>query len=144
MLWCAGICVLAAKIAVIPTNRQSPQIPNGTAICVTELEVAGRAWQAGRFLLKILKKILALDPLPDILWRLAPVGMVCLTERGLFMQSGLTAEVDFIEELRLRRWARENYVPANQRKGSWHPVVHDEMVKKDIEADLEELTPQYA
>jgi hypothetical protein len=44
------------------------------------------------------------------------------------------AELDFIEELRLRRWAREHYVPHSLREKSWHPVVHDEMEKKDHEA----------
>jgi hypothetical protein len=44
------------------------------------------------------------------------------------------AELDFIEELRLRRWARENYVPPAERKNSWHPIVHQEMEKKDLEA----------
>jgi hypothetical protein len=42
-------------------------------------------------------------------------------------------EMDLIEELRLRRWAREHYVPAEQRDRAWHPVVHDEMRKKDNE-----------
>jgi hypothetical protein len=42
-------------------------------------------------------------------------------------------DIDFIEELRLRRWARENYVPVPQRERSWHPVVIDEMSKKDVE-----------
>jgi hypothetical protein len=42
-------------------------------------------------------------------------------------------EMDLIEELRLRRWAREHYVPVEQRDRSWHPVVHDEMKKKDNE-----------
>ena len=42
-------------------------------------------------------------------------------------------DIDFIEELRLRRWARENYVPAPQRQRNWHPVVIDEMSKKDGE-----------
>lgn len=42
-------------------------------------------------------------------------------------------EVDFIEELRLRRWARENYVPPHQREQSWHPVILDEMDCKDRE-----------
>ena len=50
------------------------------------------------------------------------------------MSSGVL-ELDFIEELRLRRWARENYVPPTQRQHSWHPVVHEEMEKKDDEAD---------
>jgi hypothetical protein len=43
-------------------------------------------------------------------------------------------DLDFIEELRLRRWARENYVPRNGRQTTWHPVVHEEMEKKDLEA----------
>ncbi len=48
------------------------------------------------------------------------------------MGSGLM-EMDLIEELRLRRWARENYVPVDRRERSWHPVIHDEMSKKDVE-----------
>ena len=48
------------------------------------------------------------------------------------MQATLAlADIDFIEELRLRRWARENYVPTDEREGSWHPVVLDEMRSKD-------------
>jgi hypothetical protein len=46
----------------------------------------------------------------------------------------MMTELDFIEELRLRRWARENYVPRNGRQNTWHPVVHEEMEKKDLEA----------
>ncbi len=42
-------------------------------------------------------------------------------------------EMDLIEELRLRRWAREHYVPLHERERSWHTVVHDEMKKKDHE-----------
>jgi hypothetical protein len=49
------------------------------------------------------------------------------------MLSSVAAEVDFIEELRLRRWAREHYVPRNQREMSWHPVILDEMDRKDHE-----------
>ena len=49
------------------------------------------------------------------------------------MLSGVAAEVDFIEELRLRRWARENYVPPGRRELSWHPVILDEMNRKDVE-----------
>lgn len=51
------------------------------------------------------------------------------------MGSSVLADLDFIQELRLRRWARENYVPPDQRDSSWHPVVHEEMAKKDLEAD---------
>ncbi len=53
-------------------------------------------------------------------------------------------DLDFIEELRLRRWAREHYVPVDQRKPSWHPVIHEEMEKKDLEAGLSPATPTYA
>ena len=42
-------------------------------------------------------------------------------------------EVDFIEELRLRRWARENYRPTEGRESNLHPVVLDEMTRKDSE-----------
>ncbi len=48
------------------------------------------------------------------------------------MSSGVL-EVDLIEELRLRRWARENYVPPEKRQRNWHPIVHEEMKKKDHE-----------
>ncbi|MGL4552498.1 MAG: hypothetical protein ACRC33_15095 [Gemmataceae bacterium] len=51
------------------------------------------------------------------------------------MQSSVGTELDFIEELRLRRWARENYVPADRRTAEWHSVVLDEMVRKDRELD---------
>ena len=53
-------------------------------------------------------------------------------------------EVDFIEELRLRRWARENYVPRPDRNATWHPIVREEMARKDCETDVEETAPQYA
>ena len=43
-------------------------------------------------------------------------------------------DVDILKELRLRRWARENYVPAEDRPNSWHPIVLDEMSAKDAEA----------
>lgn len=45
----------------------------------------------------------------------------------------MSAEIDFIEELRLRRWAREHYVSAERRETAWHPVVIDEMRRKDRE-----------
>jgi hypothetical protein len=47
--------------------------------------------------------------------------------------SGTQADVDLIEELRLRRWARENYVPANEREPGWHPIILEEMRRKDRE-----------
>lgn len=59
------------------------------------------------------------------------------------MMSGVLAQIDFIEELRLRRWARENHVPPEHRERSWHPVVHEEMDKKDREQETAD-TPAYA
>jgi hypothetical protein len=55
-----------------------------------------------------------------------------ISVRGAFMSHGVL-EMDLIEELRLRRWARENYVPPERRDRTWHPVIHDEMKKKDGE-----------
>lgn len=58
--------------------------------------------------------------------------------------------LDLIEELRLRRWARENYVPSAERQADWHTVIHDEMLRRDLEqrppdacrrADLVPLMP---
>jgi hypothetical protein len=45
----------------------------------------------------------------------------------------MASEVDFIEELRLRRWARENYTAPGRREHSWHFVILDEMNRKDAE-----------
>jgi hypothetical protein len=60
------------------------------------------------------------------------------------MTVSVMAELDFIEELRLRRWAREHYVPRGQRKQTWHPVVHEEMEKKDKESGPRTVSPAYA
>jgi hypothetical protein len=51
------------------------------------------------------------------------------------MPTSVGAEVDFIEELKLRRWAREHYVPTDRRENSWHPLVLDEMRRKDLERE---------
>ncbi|MCI0684785.1 MAG: hypothetical protein L0Y71_22025 [Gemmataceae bacterium] len=48
-----------------------------------------------------------------------------------------------IEELKMRRWARENYVPKNERPHSWHPVVHEEMEKKDYEGAIPLASPKF-
>jgi len=42
-------------------------------------------------------------------------------------------EVDPVEEIRLRTWARKNYAPTPERDDNWHPVVLDEMNRKDSE-----------
>jgi hypothetical protein len=42
------------------------------------------------------------------------------------------APIDLIEELRLRRWAREHDVPPGAREGL-HPVIVDELRRKESE-----------
>ena len=58
--------------------------------------------------------------------------------------SSSVLDLDIVEELRMRRWARENYVPVEQRKPSWHPIVHEEMEKKDRESGSSPVAPAYA
>ncbi|MGE3316753.1 MAG: hypothetical protein AB7O26_16670 [Planctomycetaceae bacterium] len=43
------------------------------------------------------------------------------------------ANVDPVEEIRLRTWARRHYKPASQRDDNLHPVILDEMLRKDQE-----------
>ncbi|MBX3440210.1 MAG: hypothetical protein KF861_22160 [Planctomycetaceae bacterium] len=50
------------------------------------------------------------------------------------------ASVDFIEELRLRRLAREAYVPANDRSGL-HPILLDELARMDAEGVIMPFSP---
>lgn len=40
---------------------------------------------------------------------------------------------DPIEEMRLRTWARQNYMPRELRDHSWHPIILEEMQNKDRE-----------
>lgn len=47
-----------------------------------------------------------------------------------------TLSVDFVEEMRLRTWARRNYAPRDQRDRQWHPVVIDEMRRIDEEQSV--------
>lgn len=52
---------------------------------------------------------------------------------------------DPVKELRLRAWARANYVPVSGRSSSWHPLVLDEMSRRDAEQIRESsYTPQSA
>ncbi len=60
------------------------------------------------------------------------------------MSSSTLRDIDFIEELRLRRWARENYVPDVRRDEEWHPIVLEEMSRKDEESYLSDASPSYA
>lgn len=47
--------------------------------------------------------------------------------------SPLETTFDLVEELRLRRWARENYMPLDDRDMEWPSVVLDEMRRRDAE-----------
>jgi hypothetical protein len=42
--------------------------------------------------------------------------------------------LDLVEEIRLRTWARLNYIAAEERDLNLHPIILDEMANKD--ADL--------
>ncbi len=53
------------------------------------------------------------------------------------MREARVTDVDLIKELRLRRWARQNYVSAEMRSESWHSVVLEEMDMKDAELQLQ-------
>jgi hypothetical protein len=60
------------------------------------------------------------------------------------MTSSGLAELDFIEELRLRRWAREHYVPPEDRSATWHPIVLQEMAAKDRDLGDGASVPAFA
>jgi hypothetical protein len=47
--------------------------------------------------------------------------------------------LELARELGLRRWARLNYVPPEQRSATWHPIVLNEMQSHDSE--LAEKSP---
>ena len=42
--------------------------------------------------------------------------------------------VDLVEEIRLRTWARKHYASPAERDETWHPIILDEMSRKDQEA----------
>ncbi|MCA8997717.1 MAG: hypothetical protein KDA80_12045 [Planctomycetaceae bacterium] len=46
---------------------------------------------------------------------------------------GSAQDADPVEEIRMRTWARRNYAPIDERKNDWHPVILDEMRRKDGE-----------
>ena len=79
--------------------------------------------------------------------RLDPTASVfnkrLFSEKAIQMEAtvffdALETELDFIEEMRLRTWARKNYVPSQERDEEWHPVILDEMSLKDGEAGEQE------
>jgi hypothetical protein len=42
-------------------------------------------------------------------------------------------QVDLVEEMRLRTWARKNYVSTVERDETWHAIILDEMSRIDAE-----------
>ena len=56
------------------------------------------------------------------------MNIVCMAE------SEVEKDVDAIEEIRLRTWARKNYTPSSDRDNNWHPIIHDEMLRVDRES----------
>lgn len=55
------------------------------------------------------------------------------------MPALLSAQVDPIEELMFRCWARRNYLPPELREADWHPVILEEMTLRDRELEEEDL-----
>lgn len=59
------------------------------------------------------------------------------------MMSNDTRQLDLVAELRLRQWARRNYVPVAERRDSdWHAVVISEMCRIDRNLNLIEVAPK--
>jgi len=55
------------------------------------------------------------------------------------MMGNDSRELDLVAELRLRQWARRNYVPAEQRDDAeWHAAVVNEMERIDRDFSLAE------
>ncbi len=50
----------------------------------------------------------------------------------------MPAQVDLIDELMFRCWARRNYLPPELREAGWHPVILEEMNRRDHELSLQE------
>ena len=53
----------------------------------------------------------------------------------------LDSDLNLIEELWLRRWARQHYTDPEHRVPNWHPVILDEMKKKD--GERQSATPHH-
>lgn len=49
--------------------------------------------------------------------------------------------IDLIQEFRLRKWARENYVAPALRGRNWHPIVLEEMRFRDEEQQSQYIEP---
>lgn len=45
----------------------------------------------------------------------------------------MAADLDPIAEMQLRTWARRNYCEQSERDHTWHPIILDEMARRDDE-----------
>ena len=52
--------------------------------------------------------------------------------------------MDVVDELRLRRWARQHHVAAEERDASWHPIVLDEICLRDRKHEMTHRPHVYA
>lgn len=53
----------------------------------------------------------------------------------MMLEQPYSQAVDAVEEMRLRAWARRHYLPAAERNDGLHPIVLDEMSRKDREIE---------
>ena len=53
----------------------------------------------------------------------------------------MSQSLNMLEEIRLRRWGREHYVPELSRRKDWHPIILEEMLIKDQEMGRQNPTP---
>lgn len=54
---------------------------------------------------------------------------------SLMLEQPYSQAVDPVEEMRLRTWARRHYLPAGERNSGLHPIVLDEMTRRDREVE---------
>jgi len=54
---------------------------------------------------------------------------------AMMLEQPYSQAVDPVEEMRLRTWARQHYLPAEQRNDGLHPIVLDEMTRRDREVE---------
>ena len=56
------------------------------------------------------------------------------------MSDFMKSSTDLVRELRLRQWARVHFVAMESRQATWHPIVLDEMLRRDREIANEART----
>lgn len=54
----------------------------------------------------------------------------------LLLEPEMEESIDPVQEIQLRTWARRNYIPEMERDHEWHPVILDEMRRRDEELEV--------